>query len=854
MRFLRLRLLAGVTAVASIAAGGPAAAQIPSTRPTAEQARALLQANPQMIQQLRQKFMTSGMTRDQVHARLRAEGYPETLLDAYLPGSTSSPGAPTNELFSAIQDLGIADSSDVATLRMLAADPMSLDVFGLRDTLSTVDSLRLGLIRRRVVRADVEDSVARADSGFNVFGLDAFRSITRIAPSLLGPVSDSYKIGPGDQLVLILTGDVESSTSLNVTREGFVLIPQVGVVQVANLTLGQLTDVLYTRLGRIYSGVRRGNDATTRFSLTVTRLRTNQVYVLGEVEQAGSYLLSSMATTLNAIYAAGGPSSSGSLRQVLVKRDGKTVATVDLYDYLVRGDASKDVRLEGGDIVFVQPVGLRARVIGEVLRPGTYELKPTETLADVIALAGGFSANAGQRRVQIERTQVNAQRTADGRERTTLDIASEDLANGGGRTVNIMSGDVVRVFPVNERVRNTVRIEGNVWNPGPQGIAAGTTLSQALRLAGGPKPDTYLGQVLISRLSSDSSRTQMRAVLRDSTGAVLNDFALREDDIVQVFSLTDFRPDRYVAIGGAVKQGGRFPYRRGMTMRDLVLLGGGLREGAYLKEAEIARLPADRGGAATASTLRVPLDSTYLFERRAGERYLGAPGISAAASGAPEVELQPYDNVLILLQPSWELQRVVTISGEVSFPGQYALKTRSERLADVIDRAGGFTPEAYPEGVVFIRGQNDIGRVAIDLPQAMRRRTSPDNMLLFDADQIHVPRRSTIVSVNGAVNAPNVVAYVPGKNLRFYVNQAGGPKRAADFKRAYVTQPSGKRESTRSIWFLPDRVPKPLPGAVVVVPERDQAGRANLGLLLTALPAILTAVGTIVIAVYSTQQ
>jgi polysaccharide export outer membrane protein len=814
----------------------------------------MLQANPQMIQQLRQRLITSGMTREQIQARLRAEGYPANLLDSYLPGSTGTATAPTSDLYSAIQSLGIADSSEVATLRVLqGTDALSADVFGLGDTLTTVDSLRLGFIRRRVVRADVEDSVVRADSGFNVFGLDAFRSITRIAPSLLGPVGDSYRLGPGDQLVLILTGDVEASISLNVAREGFVLIPQVGMVQVANLTLAQLTDVLYSRLGRVYSGVRRGDAATTRFSVTVTRLRTNQVYVLGEVEHPGTYLVSSTGTTLSALYAAGGPTSSGSLRQVMIKRDGKTAATVDLYDYLIRGDASKDVRLEGGDIVFVSPVGMRARVIGEVVRPGTYELKAGETLADLIAAAGGFSSSAGQRRVQIQRIQASVPQNADGRERTTIDIAADDLASGA-RAVSLAAGDVVRVFAVSNRVRNTIRVEGHVWLPGPLGLVAGTTLSQAIRRAGGLRPDAYLGQVLVNRLSSDSTRTQLRTVLRDSTGAVLNDFVLQENDVVEIFSLTSFRPDRYVAIGGAVNRGGRFAYRRGMTMRDLILLGGGLREGAYLKEVEIARLPADRAGTATATTLRVPLDSTYLFERRVGEQYLGPPGPATAASGTPEVELQPYDNVLVLQQPSWELQRVVTISGEVSFPGQYALKTRSERLADVIDRAGGFTPEAYPEGVVFTRRQGDVGRVAIDVPQAMRRRSSPENMLLFDSDQIHVPRRSTIVSVNGAVNAPNVVAYVPGKNLRFYVNQAGGPKRAADFKRAYVTQPSGKRESTRSLWLLPDRVPKPLPGAVVVVPERDQSSRANAALFLTALPAILTAVGALILAISTAQS
>ena len=850
MRYLRLRLLAGV---AAFVAAAPISAQNPTNRPTADQARAILQARPEVLQQLRQRMVTSGMTKEQIHARLRAEGYPEDMLDAYLPGSMGTPTAPTSDLYAAVQELGIADSSDVSAFRRLQTEtllPVSEDSLMQRlDSLYRRDPTGKGQQRRVVVRADVEDSLVRADSGYNVFGLDVFRSAAaRVEPSLLGPVDDSYRLGPGDGLVLILTGDVETSMPLSVTREGFVLIPQVGVVQVANLTLAQLNDVLYARLGRVYSGVRRGNAATTRFSVTVTRLRTIQVYVLGEVERPGTYMVSSAGTALTSLYAAGGPAANGSLRQVTIKRAGKVVATLDLYDYLLRGDASNDARLETGDIVFVPARGMRARVIGEVLRPGTYELKPNESLAELLAAAGGFNSNAIQRRVQIERVLPSGQRSAEGRDRTTIDITADDLSNVGGRAVAIVGGDVVHVFQVADRVRNTIKVEGHVWSPGPQGLRPGMTLSQAIRVSGGLKPDAYLGQVLVSRLQGDSTRIQLRAVLRDTTGAVLGDFPLKEDDIVQVFSLTVFRPERFVAIGGAVNKGGRFPYHHGITMRDLVLLGGGLREGAYLKEAEIARLPATRGSAATATTIRVPLDSTYLFERRAGAEYFGAPGLPAPADGAPEVELQPYDNVLILQQPSWELQRIVTLLGEVNFPGQYALKSRSERLADLIDRAGGFTAEAYPEATVFQRRKGAVGRVAIDVPEAMRHRNSPENMVLVDLDSITVGQRSAIVSVRGAVNAPNVVAYVSGKNLRYYVGQAGGQARESDYKRAFVTQPNGKREATNARWYLPDRVPKPLPGSIVVVPQRDPLDRTNYVQTFTALAPILASLATMYLA------
>jgi polysaccharide biosynthesis/export protein len=887
MGFRHLRsLLVAAFFLSPIAAG----AQVPTTKPTPDQARILLQTRPDLVEQLRERMLSSGMTPDQIRARLREEGYPEDLLDAYMPGARGEAATPSSTALRAVQELGIADSTELAN--GFSTDTLR-DSLGLRRPIFRPDTsllsrtqspFRPDTIRDRAARDSVLRLVTNPDSGFVIFGLDLFRASTsQFQPNLSGPVDANYRLGPGDRVVLILTGDVEASYSLDVTREGFVVIPQVGQIYVNNMTLAELENLLYSRLGRVYSGVRRGGG-TTRFSINVAKLRSNQVFVVGDVQRPGSYQVSSAGTALTALYAAGGPTINGSLRTVEIRRGGRTVDTLDVYDYLIRGDASHDVRLQSGDIVFVPVHGPRARVLGEIIRPATYEIRDGEGLPQLLQAAGGFTATAARRRVFIERIVPPADRSAGGTDRTSIDVSSAALAIGLGPEVPIQNGDVVRIFPIAERVHNRIVVSGNVNTPGPQGLTTGMTVADALRAAGGVKSDTYLGEVLVSRLLPDRSRTQLRARLIDTTGAVAGDFPLHEDDQIQVFSLTTFRPARYVAIAGHVKKPGRFPYRQGMTLRDLVLLANGVKEGARLTDAEIARLPADRSNGQTAITIRVSLDSTYLFDRGRDGRYDGAPGLSAPASGSPEVTLEPYDNVLIFRQENFEYQRDVELRGEVKFPGTYALKNKRERLRDVILRAGGLTDEAQTHGIVFVRKLNRLnydgrdfigdtvatydstrtdtvrkdslalarimnGRIGIDLAEVLRNPRSIDNLVLEDGDQIMIPRYNPVVRVQGAVNAPSNVTYVPGRDLNYYVRSAGGGSRSADRSRAYVTQPTGKLESIRVRWLLPDGVPIPEPGAVVTVPDKDPAEKTDLAAVIGIVSQIVGTLATIIVLV-----
>jgi protein involved in polysaccharide export with SLBB domain len=616
---------------------------------------------------------------------------------------------------------------------------------------------------------------------------------------------------------------VEASYTLDVTREGFIVIPQVGEIFVNNLTLGQLENILYERLGRVYSGIRRGAGATTHFSVSPARLRSNLVYVAGDVTRPGAYQVSAAGTVLSALYAAGGPTDNGSLRDIQVRRNGQLVAHMDFYDYLVNGDASHDVRLQTGDIVFV-PVHLpRVRIVGEITRPATYEIKPSETLSDALHFAGGFTETAARQRVQIERIVPPTERTA-GRDRVTIDVVSDAFLTGTGPGVAVQPGDVIHVFPVTTRIRNRVFVRGDVNTPGPVGLTPGMKVSDALRLAG-VKSDAYLGDVLVSRLRPDSTREQLRAQLRDTTGAVVNDFQLREDDEIRVFSVTEFRPTRYVAINGAVRKSGQYPYREGMTVRDLVLEAGGLEQSAFLNEARVARLPDDRSKGVTAREFIIPLDSSYLFERSPDGRYFGPPGLPAPAGPSPDVQLKPYDNVLILRQPDWSLQRSVAVTGEVRFPGRYTLVNKNERISDILKRAGGLTPEGYANGVTFFRTRDSVGRIGIELPDVLQNSKSPDNLLLQDGDSLFIPRYSAIVRVQGAVNSPVAVTYVAGKDINYYIRAAGGATPTADVRRAYVTQPNGKVDAEARRFLIPDYIPRPEAGSTVTVPAKNPADR-----------------------------
>ena len=510
----------------------------------------------------------------------------------------------------------------------------------------------------------------------------------------------------------------------------------------------------------------------------------------GEVTQPGAYQISALATVLTALYAAGGVTEQANTRDVQVQRVGKTVATFDLYDYLLDGDTRSDIRLETGDVVFVGVRGTRVDVTGAVIRPAIYEMKGGETLGDLLRAAGGFRPDASFRKVTVQRILPAPDRTTESLARVAIEVALATLPPHTGG-----SGE-----------RGAVERGG----------------SGERRAVGG-------GAGAIN-------------------GVVVPPFTLEDGDRVVVDPLPDAPEAYYVAIGGMVQQPGRFPWRPGITLRDLMRLANGPRVGADLREAEIARLPPDRTAGQLASVVRVALDSSYLIDRDSAGKYVGAPGPPFAASGAaPDVPLEPFDNVLILRQPDFELQRTVTITGQVRYPGAYALQSKDERLAALIARAGGLTPQAYADGIRFFRPLSGAGRINVNLPRALRDAQSRDNVILQPGDSILIPEYLPSVKVSGAVNSPGSVLWQRGAGLAYYLSAAGGFSRVADKGAVSVRFANGEaRTRSRFLFFRSD--PSPGPGSEVFVPAEDpNARKTDKVALFGAIAQILASTVAIIV-------
>lgn len=799
-----------------------------AARHTIEHQAGMGMSRAEVLERLRQ----SGLSRAQVRTRLQQMGHNPSLADQYFDaidrGETLSSGEADTTFLSALEQIGV----DV--------DPLPGDTTQFGDE-------------------DPEEPVADllGPDSLEIFGRSVFaRQSAQFQPITSGPVPPDYRLGPGDEISLILTGDVELAYSLPVTREGFLVVPDAGQIAVTGLTMKELEDRLYERLGRVYSGVRRSGDASTRFQVSLGALRAIQVFVIGDVERPNAYQVSAAATVFHALYLAGGPSATGSFRRIEVRRGGELTQAVDLYEYLLRGDSRSDVRLEHGDIIFVPPYDRRVTVTGAVRRPAHYELVEGEGLRDLLTFAGGLDADASVRRVQIDRVLPPEERRP-GVERSLVDVDLSRLLDASAVDIEMRDGDRLQVFSVAEERRNRVVITGAVRKPGLYQWEPGMMLQELISRAEGLDERAYTPRAHIYRINeADGTRHLVRTrLMPDSRNGEVPDLALADLDSVVVFNRSELRNPDVVTIHGFVKAPGEYALADGMTVRDLILAAGGFIDGADTREVEVASLPDPMEWSdQTAIVVRVPISAS---NPRSGDVAVAEPLQKAARADlqrlpnwepdSEEFVLSPGDRVFVRRAPGFEPLGTVTVTGQVMYPGVFALQARQERLLDLMERAGGLTTQAYTHGFQLYR---DGHLVATNLNQAMRAPDGRHNIVLVPGDSLHVPEYDPVVTVTGAVTFEAKVLYEPGRGLDYYINRAGGFTKYADRDRITVRYADGERQTVTRFLKVVQRKPDVLPGSTIYVPEKPPSERGGFdwGAYLSRTTSILSTLATLLIA------
>jgi polysaccharide export outer membrane protein len=698
------------------------------------------------------------------------------------------------------------------------------------------------------------------------FGYDLFSSVpTTFAPASDIPVPSEYVVGPGDTLQVLLIGESGGSYTLTVGRDGTVDFPQIGPIAVAGLRFTAAKSMLEKRVSEQMIGMRA--------NVSMGPLRSIQVFVLGEAERPGSYTVSGLSTITNALFASGGVKPIGSLRNIQLKRDGRLVRRLDLYDLLLNGDTSNDERLLPGDVIFIPPVGPTVAISGEIQRPAIYEVHEGARASDILYLAGGLTPRADPRTATLERV--------DGRrDLTVLDL---DLTSPRGREMPLQTGDRIRIQAIRDSVEGAVALEGQVYRTGSVQFRPGMRLTDLVGSLDEVKPLADLHYVLIRR---ETGPTRVVSVVSADLAAAFADprssanVPLQPRDRVYVFDLDSSRervvapiladlqrqsglsrPVQAVGIGGRIKLPGQYPLEPGMTVSDLLRAGGGLTQSAYSGSAELTRYEVVNGD--RRQTELVELDLAQIL----------------AGDPSADIALRPFDYLVIKEMPLWRDQETIRLGGEVRFPGEYPIK-RGETLRSVIERAGGLTDQAFPEGSVFTRrdlrereqqqlqvlaerlqrelaalslqqaqesdksssseamaagqalladlkGTQAVGRLVIELDQVMKAASgSGSDVLVRDGDQLLVPRLTQEVTVIGEVQGPTSHLFQAGLNRDGYIARSGGFTQRADERRVFVIRANGEVVGGGgSAWFSSGGANQIRPGDTVVVPINAQQMR-----------------------------
>ena len=676
------------------------------------------------------------------------------------------------------------------------------------------------------------DNTATTDNASQIFGHDVFtnRNLT-FEPSINLATPVDYRLGPGDEVIIDVWGASENTIRQSISPEGTIQVSGLGPVQLSGMTVKDANAYLQREFSKIYSGI-SGSEPTSQIKLSLGDIRTIQINIMGEVAVPGTYTLSSFSSVFHALYRAGGVNKIGSLRSIKVVRNGKTIADLDVYDYLMKGKMKDDIRLQEGDVIIVNPYESLVRIAGKVKRPMFYEMKPTETVATILNYAGGFTGDAYKKAVRIIRK--------SGREHQVYNVDEMDYS-----VFRLDDGDSISVDAVLKRFENRVEIRGAVYRSGLYELSGTVnTVKQLIKKAEGLRGDAFLNRALLDRENEDLSHEVIAVDLGGLLKGTVADIPLQKNDILYIPSIHDLKEEETISIHGEVASPGTFLFSKNMTIEDLLVQSGGLLEAAATTKVDITRRIKDPKSTSFSSVL----GKTYSFDIKDG----------LVVGGEGDFHLEPFDEVYVRKSPAYRKQQNVVVAGEVLFGGNYALVKKNERLSDLISKAGGITPDAYVKGARLIRkmteeeqrrqadavrmarmgeGKDSISveklnisdtyTVGINLEKAISNPGSDFDLVLREGDVLFIPEYINTVKISGAVMYPNTVLYKRGESLRYYINQAGGYGNLAKKKKAYVVYMNG------TVSRLKSRDKKAIePGCEIIVPSKEEKKRMSTAEIL----------------------
>jgi len=707
------------------------------------------------IQQFMKQAQESGMSEDQLMAAAAAKGFGSADISKFKDRMTKLQA----------DKKGPVNTNTTDTERRL------------NDTTST-----------KIVKQPVkEDSSAIRREKY--YGLNLFNNKKIVfEPNLRIPTPKNYVLGTGDELNISITGFAAQTYKVKVSPEGTVQLDILSPIYVSGLTIEQASERIINRLKSRFAGLNSSGGGLYA-DITLGNIRSISVTVIGEALQPGTFTIPSLANVFNVLYACGGPSEIGSLRNIEVFRNGKVIRILDVYDFLLHGDQKDNIILQDQDIIRIPYVDMRVSLMGEVRNPKIFEVKRGETLKDVLAFAGGFKELAYSKTISLER--------ATPTEKRIVSIDQNEIA-----AFIPQKGDVYTIGKILSRFENIVTIKGAVYREGSYELEKDITVKQLIARAEGLKQDAFKERILLKRerenLEPEIITLNLSKILKGES----EDIRLKLKDTLFVKSYKDLRERLTVSISGAINKAAIYEFADNMTVSDLVTMAGGFTDGASASKIEIARR-------IKADTVGISNEQSILIETINVDRNL-------IGAESKKLFLKPFDRVYIRFLPRYEEQKNVSITGEVFYPGPYALKDKTEKIADLILKSGGLKREADLGSAKFTRAGKVVG---LDILNIMQNRDDINNLVLNSGDALEIPRKKETVTINGQVYNATTVPYSVGLKFKDYINLAGGITDSAHVKNSYIKYGNGSLDRTKS--FLGFKAyPKVENGSEIIVPVR----------------------------------